>query len=483
MMINSTPTATKEFNEMYNDADFMELVIKCLYRDKGVMQKALDLQLKPEDFGTIDIYQAYVEAALDIGEAPINSQLCLSKLKDPMKSRGITADNQPTVVLFWEFVYNDEPLNSAFVQDHLMEFIRFRRFQSLKVQNIMSPQTLVDDALKMMGELNLKNKANEIREFNPFQELVTIDFQETLLTGFVAVDMITRGLNYQEMGMIIGHSGSGKTAMAVYSAIQNAKQYKKVLYLSLEEPAENICSRVYSNIFRLNYTDLHKGSALVKQDLKQAFATMEPRDKEALLNLKVHELRTVTPVTPKYLERYLDDLFERTGWWPDLVYIDQLDYMSVEEKQDTDWLKYGKVSFGVDDLCNHLIGGKHPFSVWLLHQAAGKQTRKFSNAEVSGFKGVIKPADMVLAIGRDSPQDAIVSIFSIKTRHGKNFQLDYLAELEFMNFEHLDRAASARIKEEADDKEDKRKTARPGNFKNIPAKPMLLPQAGTGFMN
>ena len=473
----------KEFNEMYNDADFMELVIKCMYRDKVVMQKALDLQLKPEDFGTIDIYQAFVEAALDIGEAPINSQLCLAKLKDPMKSRNISADNQPTIVLFWEFIYNDAPLNSEFVADHLMEFIRFRRFQGLKANNITSPQKLVDDAMKMMGDLHMKDNADEIREFNPFQELVTINFQETLLTGFVAVDAVARGLNYQEMGLIIGHSGSGKTAAAVYSAIQNAKQFKKVLYLSLEEPAENICSRIYSNIFRLNYTDLHKGSALVKEDLRNAFANMIPRDKEALQNLKVHDLRNITPVTPKYLERYLDDLYTRTGWWPDLVYIDQLDYLTVEERVDQDWQKYAKAAFAVDDLSNHLIGGEHPFSVWLLHQAAGKMTRKFSNAEVSGFKGVIKPADLAVAIGRDSPQDAIVSIFSLKTRHGKNFQFDYLAELEYMNFEHLDKAAAKRIKEEADDKEEKRVVAKPGNFKNIPAKPMLLPQAGNGFMN
>lgn len=106
-------------------------------------------------------------------------------------------------------------------------------------------------------------------------------------------------------------------------------------------------------------------------------------------------------------------------------------------------------------------------------------TRKFSNAEITGFKGILKPADMVLAIGRDSAQDKIVSIFSLKSRHAKNFQFDYLAELEFMNFEQQDNGAEDRAKEEEKDKRRPLKS----NYTNIPPKADMLPAAGTGFMN
>jgi hypothetical protein len=188
-------------------------------------------------------------------------------------------------------------------------------------------------------------------------------------------------------------------------------------------------------------------------------------------------LRAATPVTCTYIKNYLDNLYEENGYHPDLVYIDQMDYLTTADKVDAEWQKYGKVSFEVDDLSNHLIGGEHMFSIWLMHQAGGKMTRKFSNSEISGFKGVIKPADMVLAIGRDSSQDSIVSIFSLKSRHAKNFQFDYLAELEFMNFVFQDRAAEEKI-----EKEDKhRDSPVKSNFTNIPRKANLLPAAGTGF--
>jgi replicative DNA helicase len=466
-------------SELYNDADFIELVIKCLFREKTVLSKALDLQIKPEDFGTINIYNAFVDVALAIGEAPINPQLCLAQIKTVLKKYNISESDKSTVLTFWEAIYDDSsPVNAGYIASNLPEFIKFRRFQTLKTNNINSPEVLVSEAKRLIGDIDLKSSTEGIRQFNPFQELVTVEHKESLLTGFLAVDQVARGLNYQEFGIILGHSGSGKTATGVYSAIQNAKQRRKVLYLSLEEPGENICNRIYSNIHRIPYTGLHKGDAFAKQDLRSANANMSEQDRKDLQNLLVHDLRDATPLTASYIADYLDKLYEETGYHPDLVYIDQMDYLTTKDKFDAEWQKYSKVAFEVDALCDHLIGGQHKFSVWLLHQASGKMARKFTNAEISGFKGILKPADMVLAIGRDTAQESIVSIFSLKSRHAKNFQFDYLAELEFMNFEHQDRASEERAKE---DKKDRKQMSR-SNFENIPpSKVQLLPAAGTGF--
>jgi hypothetical protein len=466
-------------NEIYNDSDYLELTIKCLFRDRTVLQKAVELHAKPEDFGTINIYNAFVDAALDIAVAPISAQLCLVKIKSLMKKYNILEADMNTVLTFWEFIYDDKPVDSAYVAKNMADFIKFRRYQLLRADKINSPEQLISEANKLVSDITLKNSVGGVRALDPFENLILVEHKESLMTGFPAIDAVARGLNYQEFGLILGHSGSGKTAMAVYSAIQNAKARRKVLYLSLEEPAENICCRVYSNIFRIPYTDLHKGSALLQADLRQAFQGMCERDKVALKNLKIHDMRDVTPLTCDYIKNYLDKLYEDTGYHPDIVYIDQLDYLTTSDKYDAEWQKYGKVSFEVDDLSNHLIGGHHMFSIWLLHQATGKMTKRFSNAEISGYKGVIKPTDMALAIGRDSSQDQTVSIFSLKSRHAKNFQFDYLAELEFMNFEQLDRAAQDRAEEE---KKDKKPKMTAGNFDNIPRRTAnLLPAAGTGF--
>jgi hypothetical protein len=468
-------------SELYNDSDYLELTIKCLFRDRLVLQKAADLQVRPEDFGTINIYNAFVAAALEIGKTssgPISDQLCLAYLKTKLKEYNILQAEMSSVMTFWEYIYNDEPITADYVLQHFADFIKFRRYQLLKIGSHVTPESLVQEAGRLVADINLKNSSDSVRMFDPFEQLVLIEYKESLMTGFPGVDASTKGLNYQELGLILGHSGSGKTAMAVYSALKNAQAGKKVLYISLEEPAENICSRLYSNIFRIPYTDLHKGSVLMQQDLRNAFESMDARDKCSLRNFKVHDLRYVSPVSCKYLKTYLDQLYSDTGYHPDLIYIDQLDYLTTSDKYDAEWLKYSKAAFEVEDLSNHLIGGQHKFSIWLLHQAAGKMTRKYTNAEISGFKGVIKPVDIALAIGRDSPQDTTVSIFSLKSRHAKNCQFDYFAELEFMNFQQLDKAAEARADEEKKD----RSQRTGGNFKNIPSRAPLLPAAGTGFL-
>lgn len=461
-------------SETFNDADYIEATIQCFFRDKSTLQKALDLQVRPEDFGTINIYNAFVAAAISVGIAPISAKVCLAKVKAEFKNYNIIEADLPTVLAFWEFIYAAEIVEADYICRNLAQFVEFRRYQALKIT-----KEVAEEAAKVTSDLGLRNNTGVIRQFDPFEEMVLVEHKESLMTGFPAVDTVARGLNYQEFGLILGHSGSGKTAMAAFSAVQNAKQFRKVLYLSLEEPAENICNRVYSNIFRIPYTDLHKGNVFAQQDLKAAWPNLLPRDREALRNLKIHDLRDATPLTARYIQNYLDKLYEDTGYHPDLVYIDQMDYLTSSEKYDSEWQKYGKVAFEVDDLCNHLIGGEHMFSVWLLHQASGKMTRKFSNAEVSGFKGILKPTDMALAIGRDSAQDSIVSIFSLKSRHAKNFQFDYLAELEFMNFEQQDRAAEDRAKEEEKDKKAVRQKG--SNFTNIPPRAPLLPAAGTGY--
>lgn len=466
--------------EKYNEAEYIELTIKCLYRDKVVLNKAMDLKVTPEDFGTLSIYNAFVAAALKIVSGPINPQVCLIEVKPELQSRGVGASSMDQALAFWEFIYDDSvPLNADYILKNFPDFISFRRFQTLKVDKVNDPRALVSAASKLVNDIDLKDSTEDIKAYCPIEELVFVEHKETMGTGFGAIDGTAQGLGYQEYGIILGHSGSGKTAMGTYSAIHNARQKRKVLYLSIEEPAVNICNRVYSNLYRIPYTDLHRGNPFAQQDLRTAHANMSCDDKIAMSHLKIHDLRAAAPITAQYIANYLDQLYENDGWHPDLVYIDQMDYLTSSEKYDADWQRYSKVAFEVDDLSNHLIGGKHMFSVWLLHQAGGKMKRDFSNNEISGFKGILRPADMVLAIGRDCPKDSIVSIFSIKSRHAKNFRFDYLAELEFMNFEFQEKGAEERAKEE--DKDKKQKMGR-SNFANIPPKKAdLLPAAGTGF--
>ena len=258
--------------------------------------------------------------------------------------------------------------------------------------------------------------------------------QNSLFTGFTLIDAATGGLIYQEFGLLVGHSGAGKTALALHSAIQNARMGRRVLYLTLEEKPENLLKRIYSNLFKIPYTSLHKGCELAQSDLTERFITLSEREKLVLSNLLIHDLRGTKGLTGDFLKNYLENLYQKDGYHPDLVYIDQMDYLETNSKYDHEWQKYQRISFEIDGLSNYLIGKRHKFSVWLLHQASGKISWKYSNEQISGFTGVIRPADMVIAIGRMKERDDMVKLFSLKVRHSRNFEFDHHADFEFMNF-------------------------------------------------
>lgn len=255
-----------------------------------------------------------------------------------------------------------------------------------------------------------------------------------MFTGFTLIDAATQGLNYQEFGLLIGHSGAGKTALAIYSAIQNARMGRKVLYLTLEEKSENLLKRIYSNLFKISYTSLHEGCELARSSLDTRLHTTSEGEKSVLSNLLIHDLRGMKNVTADYLKSYLEHLYQKDGYHPDLLYIDQMDYLETISKYDHEWQKYRNIAFEIDGLSNYLIGDQHKFSVWLLHQASGQMSWRYSNDQISGSTGVIRPADMVIAIGRMKGRDDMVKLFSLKVRHSRNFEFDHHADFEFMNF-------------------------------------------------
>jgi len=463
-------------SDIFNSADFIEQLIRGFYRSPSLIQYAVELGVTPNDFGTLRVYNLFVDVAISL-RTVVSPETALIHLKAKMPDYELGDANSPQVASLWSHVFSTAVPDTEFeyLKRTLPAFVKFRRYQEIQGEHHETPEELVQAATALLSDLELRTKSGDVRESTPFLELTMLESRPAIFTGFDAIDQCTHGLQIQEFGMILGHSGSGKTAMAVYSALQTALDGHKVLYLSAEEPMENINYRVYSNIFRIEYSNLHVGDALAKDELRRAFNLLDPVTREKLSNLKVHDMRDVTPMTAAYILDYLNDYYRRTGWAPTVVYIDQLDYMTSSEKVEATWQKIEKTTFEIDWLSNQLIGGEHKFSVWLLHQVGGKMQRKFTNAEISGFKGVLKPVDMALAIGRDTPQDTLVSIFSLKARHAKNFQFDYHADLKFMNFEEAGHADVEKMNQENKDKRDKKKDPKmpPKSDFNIQRRPSL----------
>lgn len=469
-------------NNLYEDSDFIELVIKHIIRDSNIYNLAKSYNVTPEDVGGIDIYRAFLKIALDLGEVPISINLFLLKIKEAYSAGLLNKNQEKQIIEFLYWIYNDQPLDSKYIEEHLPKMLKHRRMGAVLNTNNKDFDEIVKTLSVMAFEFDSVNESEDDNVFYPFVTPVFKTKQEAYGTGFLEIDAVASGLTIQEFGLIVGYSGSGKTAVAVHSALQNALNGVKVLYVSLEESSPNISNRLYANYFNLNYSDLHHVRNGAAAELQSKISSLKPEEIEILKNIRVAPLKDKAPVTVNFLKNYLDNLYQTEGYAPQLVYIDQMDYLEPSADCDASWEKYSKVAFEVDDLTNHLIGGEHPFSVWLLHQATGKMKRYFTNAEISGFKGIIKPADFVLGIGKDKPEDETVSLFSLKCRHSKNFTFDYFADLAHMRFGAMSKGGEARIKKEKEilNKRSSFNTPKQSPFiqPDLPKQPKLPPPTG-----
>lgn len=432
-------------NNIYEDSDFIELVIKHIIRDVDIYQLAKQYKLTADDVGGIEIYRGFVNIALSLETVPASINLFLLKIKEAYNTGLLNKLQEAQILEFLYWVYNDQPLDSSYVVEHLPKMLKHRRMGALFQKKDVGFDELTSGLNELAFEFDdAKTSSTEDNVFHPFLNPVFKTKKDAFSTGFLEIDAIAQGLSLGEYGVILGYSGTGKTAVATYSALQNALNGVKVLYISLEEASENIANRFYANYFNINYSDLHHVKNGAQAELQSKMNNVTPEELEILKNLRIAPLKDQAPITFNSLRNYLEKLYKKEGYTPDVIYLDQLDYMTPAIETKEMWQKYEKLTFESDNFSHYKINGEHRFALWVLHQAGGKMKRTFTNNEISGYKGLWKTPDIVMGIGKDTPTDEIVTIFSLKTRHSKGFTLDYFADLAYMRFNTVTKGGEAR---------------------------------------
>jgi len=422
---------------LLDDADFVEGLIKHLARSKEVFDTAKAVGLKSEDFEGIQIYEQFVDIITTINEAPIDSSLFILNVKKRLESNKLPVSQQESIGQLVSFMYSGE-LNPEYYSQYVQSFIDRKRYLKLSVRKDIGTLTALQQALAKINFSSASGKPEEnTKVYSPFcQVYERSELLGVLPTGFRQIDEVAFGISKQEYGLILGHSGGGKTTLATSIAHANAILGNKVLYLSLEENGENITNRFYAKHFKLEYSKLYRRDPSELMLLKQKFGEMSSiEDKFLIDSLRVADIRELCPMSCEAIKRYLDKFVETEKFIPDMVIIDQMDFLEPNNTdQDAEWNKYKVITIECNLLANHKLLGEHTFGLWVIHQAGGKMARTFTNNEITGFKGIIRPCVMCIGVGRDNPKSDLACIFSLKVRHAKNFEFDYVADFAKMSF-------------------------------------------------
>lgn len=432
--------------DIYNSADFIELLIKHLIRSKEVLAKAKQIGLRGDDLLTslefgIRVYKTFADIALEIGAAPIEQELLGVFLRSKIEAGDIHPNMVDQASLLFAWIYNDtNPLTPDYYVSNLQEFIKHRRQEKAKTQHADDNEALRSELNKINVDLSKEEVLSKALAVNPFTTLVKKDIHDLILTGMTRLDIACGGgLGYSEFTILVGFSGGGKTALGTNIATRTALGGKKVIYMSLEESFEDLSNRFYAQIFRINYSNLHNGSAYM--ELEEKFGSMdaitEDHRKALESNLRIIALKELAPLKPVQLYELAEQEYEKDGFLPDLIVVDQLQFLEPDEKIEGEqqWLREQRTAEDLDKMSHRKLGPNNKaYSIFALHQAKGKLKRNFSNEDIAGFKGIVQKPENVWGIGRANPTSNDFEIFSLKSRHSKNFQLDYVGDLEFMTF-------------------------------------------------
>lgn len=244
----------------------------------------------------------------------------------------------------------------------------------------------------------------------------------------VASSKLLPALRAGDVALLVAASGTGKTSVACFTAVQMAVAGTKVLYLSIEEPIRDIIARMQASECGVGYSALHRGDAAAIAQASAALTKPSSRLRTLSNNLRTIDLRDQEPQTHILLDAI--ECERQKGFSPDVVIIDQLDWIAVphelldahEDDRDGD----ARDGDDADDACDvsmrmpvaaaalirECLGGLG-LVTWVIHQVAGACEWDFTSQHIDGGEEVAEYFDCAIGIGRAANDSQELRMFSM----------------------------------------------------------------------
>jgi replicative DNA helicase len=259
-----------------------------------------------------------------------------------------------------EYKYDLQKLKARF-SEKLIESLKDSLTANDIKKDVNEIQTTLN-SIKSINQVKSYRKGSFIDYAEDFKEtynakLKNPDFGVGLKTGYSFLDYITNGLRPGELFLCAGITSSGKSLLLMNLAIQmwlgsnliqmndNFRRGCNVLLFSLEMSYEDYMMRAISRLAMVQQTNIRDAN-LSDEDVekvKQAFEFIK----------KYNHTFTVIDLprraTIDTIESMIDEHTSQYGK-PDAVAIDYLNLMSLDVKDEDDWLEQAKISEKIHEL-------------------------------------------------------------------------------------------------------------------------------------
>lgn len=431
------------FVEPLSDADFTELLIRHMALSPQVYAKTANLKITGDDMMIDDtygneIYREFINIINSVDTKPVSAYSLFNALKHKFDAGILSNGIKDNTNEFFQYIFDEQrPLEvPEFFDDKLTTFIKNRRAKKLIAQYKDDVVGLTRELNRLNVEITEDSPMSKPRFINPFVQAIFKTKSAMIGTGLSRLDAkLDGGLKLGEYAQLIGFSGGGKTAVGINMVGLSAEMGRNSTYISCEEHEDDLSQRAYSRVYRIPYKHLRNGSANIELESKFN-EEMNNLKKDALAkHMCMLGLKGVShTITANYLYELLLQHYEKTGFIPEFVMLDQLQFIHPDgnvPKSMQKWDIEGMVANELDQLSHRQIDGKN-FVLWVQHQAKGKTKAYFNREEIQGLKAIINSADLTLGVGRASEKHDEINLFPLKIRHSADFKITLKTELQFM---------------------------------------------------
>ena len=300
--------------------------------------------------------------------------------------------------------------------------------------NIQALKSLVELSNTVFKKLNERSKKDELKSlaelsntvFKQLNERSKSDLTMTgLPTGFKVIDEKTGGLQKGNLIIIAGRPSKGKTSLALNIAghVAIEKQQGTVAVFSLEMPAEDIVSRLFSLLAKINQMNMRD----VNLDGEEWASVTKWQGLFKKASLYIDDSSSLTPIElcsrVRRLKREHDDLA--------LVVVDYLQLMHMDRNTENRAVEISGISRALKSLAREI---KIP--VVALSQLNRNIESRKTKPQISDLReaaAIEQDADVIMFIyseqdkegapgGKARINDNVVTVDVVKQRNGPIFE-------------------------------------------------------------
>ncbi|RLC27977.1 MAG: hypothetical protein DRH37_10105 [Deltaproteobacteria bacterium] len=395
------------------------------------------LDLSADDF-YIDRHKLIFSTLAELVTA--GSAVDLVTVSDRLRESGRIDRVGGTVYLAELLDYTPTAANINFYADTVMKKSKFRQILTAakatmaEVQTATDPDILISEAfahLQSIGQsagkkvwLSLEDQAREYEAY-----IQTAD-ETRFVTGYPELDAVIRGVAPGEVMMIIGYSGTFKSAF-LHNILLNAgmKTRKKSLFFSMEMPSTLVYQRTVQIALEQNTYFIESGYAGKKDGSDYRERTAQELVKIGADHLITSPRPALTVEKIEHFTRLARAEHGQIG----VVGIDYLGLMAADGMTG----EYERVSYCAEQSKNMAKRLNLPVVILAQINRSSATTGEMETWSAKGSGAVEASADYMLGIQRNKEKEIIIKL--MKNRNGEA-NLQFLADLEakYLKFKSLE---------------------------------------------